>query len=362
LYYTSYGERGGTPDEVCNNSFEITLKSVYNDSKIYDFEFIRCYAIQRTSLEATPTVRIVQDIPIRNTGQISVTIFDNGITGSTVDPNLLLFIGGEELHAGTLVHKDNVLFAGNLDTNDINIRLRDLQNKIINDTTNKYKNFSASYKSYEVLDNTIYGYKPETLNMSSNDIKTWRFGETYRLGIIAKHGNGKVSTPIFLGDYKVNLSYKTHEIVDEDATNPNKIHLGTQVDAVKLMYKMPLDMIDELLSLGYESVIPVFVDITNNRTVLTQGFITPTLAAPNRGTNSPFSYVDYVSRPNREFCFGATEYRGLSDNELIERLSNPSNLYSFFYKGIPTIGIGVLSANSGMNLTPMVSTHMTPTT
>jgi hypothetical protein len=43
-----------------------------------------------------------------------VTITDNGTIGEDVDYNELLFVGGEEITAGTLTQKDGTMFLGDI--------------------------------------------------------------------------------------------------------------------------------------------------------------------------------------------------------------------------------------------------------
>lgn len=60
LYYITNETRGLREDEVTNCSFNV--KVINPDTR---FDYIRIYAIQRTSLDATPIVRIVKDVKIR---------------------------------------------------------------------------------------------------------------------------------------------------------------------------------------------------------------------------------------------------------------------------------------------------------
>ena len=66
LLYTSHVERGGSPEDSVGNSFRIKIKGV--DER---FQFIRIYSIQRTSLDGTPQVRKVVDIPLNNSFKIT---------------------------------------------------------------------------------------------------------------------------------------------------------------------------------------------------------------------------------------------------------------------------------------------------
>ena len=78
LFYLAHNDRGAEVEESVTNSFKITIGSVDPT-----FDYIRLYSIQRTSLETTPIVSIVEDI--ENTGS-TITFVDNGAGSSTIDP------------------------------------------------------------------------------------------------------------------------------------------------------------------------------------------------------------------------------------------------------------------------------------
>ena len=59
LYYLSHNERGASPEDKVANSFVITLKNL--DS---NFDYIRLYSVQRTSLNDVPIAKMLQDYPI----------------------------------------------------------------------------------------------------------------------------------------------------------------------------------------------------------------------------------------------------------------------------------------------------------
>lgn len=59
LHYTSFKDRGGSPEDVVSNSFNISIEDA--DPQ---FDFLRVYSILRTSLDTTPTVKRVVDLPI----------------------------------------------------------------------------------------------------------------------------------------------------------------------------------------------------------------------------------------------------------------------------------------------------------
>lgn len=88
INYISYEDRGGSAEDVISNSFKITI----NNPDI-NFDYLRLYSIHRTSLDATPTVKLVTDISTKKEIIIDTTeanlIIDNSpitiINTSNVD-------------------------------------------------------------------------------------------------------------------------------------------------------------------------------------------------------------------------------------------------------------------------------------
>ena len=72
----------------------------------------------RTSLDAVPVVKILTDTYIKNQND-SISFIDNGKIGHTIDPMLLLYLGGDKIIAGTLVNKDGTLFLGNIEDHNL---------------------------------------------------------------------------------------------------------------------------------------------------------------------------------------------------------------------------------------------------
>lgn len=78
LQYISFKDRGGEADELVSNSFQIKVTGLDNN-----FEYVRIYAIHRSSLDAVPEVRLAADLQI--TGSV-IQYVDSGTSGETVDP------------------------------------------------------------------------------------------------------------------------------------------------------------------------------------------------------------------------------------------------------------------------------------
>ena len=88
LQYISYVDRAGSPEEKIANCFKIQVNRVDKN-----FDYIRVYSILRTSKDATPVVKRVQDLEIKE-DTMYLTFVDNGTIGETIDPTELLYKGG----------------------------------------------------------------------------------------------------------------------------------------------------------------------------------------------------------------------------------------------------------------------------
>ena len=61
LLYVSHKDRGGSPEDKVENAFRITVANIDKS-----FDYLRIYSIQRTSLNAVPIVKRVQDISTKS--------------------------------------------------------------------------------------------------------------------------------------------------------------------------------------------------------------------------------------------------------------------------------------------------------
>ena len=94
---------------------------------------------------------------------------DNGVIGSGIDYNILNYIGAKELIIGTLAHKDNTLFLGNITLKTPSVK--EIQNKILKnplDTVLSKRSVNLYFKNTNPLDGAnMYFYKPYTLNYNN---------------------------------------------------------------------------------------------------------------------------------------------------------------------------------------------------
>ncbi|MDR2233964.1 MAG: hypothetical protein LBE56_12705 [Tannerella sp.] len=188
LYYISFEDRAGSPEQTCSNSFRIEIDHL--DS---NFDYLRIYCIHRTTEDAMPNARIVSDIYLRDEDDNPLTfadIIDDGIIGRTFDSNLLPVLGGDEIFAETMATKEGVLFAGNIRMFNENleavkdiIRNNDPDNpvfrvEIIRSGEEKDAQGNNLFEDVEIFNediknpqNDYYMYYPYTLNKPSDTVK-----------------------------------------------------------------------------------------------------------------------------------------------------------------------------------------------
>ena len=385
LFYTSYTDRGGSPEDKVGNSFNINIK--YTDNS---FDYIRVYSIIRTSIDATPSVRRVVDlatpaigtnfttsiyylkcslediflhdiIPItpdgyrlldsidpeeetseyklwlisgsfndklkllkgeiiqinpskilqvkyfKNTGIVevkntdnsnfnytslltgNVVYTDNGNEGDSVDPTILLYIGGEEIVAKTITHKDNTLFLGNIKLNK----------KLVNEELrNFFKNKDITFQNTikKLIPPTPNGYYPYTTNLNSNsyNFKIFKYLEYYRFGVQFQHKSGKWSEPIWINDVKNTIP------IDASYVHAYQIKVPTAQFTL-----LDQTIINELLYNDFINIRPVIVypKITERECVC-QGILVPTIYnVSDRNSNSPFVQSSWFTRANSAFDY-----------------------------------------------------------
>lgn len=279
LLYTSFWDRGGAPDEFVNNIFKITIGGLQKT-----FDYIRIYAVLRTSLDATPQVRIVQDYDIRNLEDDEVTVYDDGTQGETCDASRLLFLGGEPVTAQCMESKDYTLFLGNIE------HQRQSANELISSSDIR-RTVTSSTRTVELQTNSEYqgskAYKHICqLQQNTSCLKNH---ETYRLGLQFQDKHGVWSEPVYIGDYTVS-QYPNYRI----GTEHDFLYLPT----LRMIWEND-EWIETMQDAGYIKVRPVIViPDYQHKNVLTQGMVCPTVfQAGARLKNAPYSYASWFLRP-----------------------------------------------------------------
>lgn len=245
------------------------------------------YITIRNSNNTTITLNDNSNITLYDyiNGKVSYT--DNGLSGDTIDPTELLYVGGEEVVFGTMTQKDNTLFLGDIET-----KRKTLDSTIRNYFKGKSITFSTYNKS--ISSPEAKGYYPYSnqLKMNSYQFKTFKYLEYYRFGIQAQHYTGKWSEPIWINDVR----NTTH--IDTTFYNDSKIGLPVAEFTLN-----DATIINRFLDNGYIRIRPVVVYPTiNDREAVCQGILCPTVYnISDRFGNSPFAQSSWFTRPNAPF-------------------------------------------------------------
>lgn len=271
LVYAYRADRGGSPEETANNGFNITITNVDTS-----FDYIRIYSIVRTSINATPTVKVVADLLTSST----VRYTDVNATGYTIDPTVLLYIGGETIIPATMTQKDNTLFLGNLR----------LSRKLFSQSALDAVRGSVTFTTKNLTiptSSTYYPYKNQ-LEYTSSQITTFKSRETYRFGVQFQHKTGRWSEVLYIGDN----------------TNNNTPYMRStnsyySVDLIKATYTIPSSVVAEARDLGYVKARGVVVYPTSaDRDVLCQGVVNSTVFNErDRVSDSPYAQSSWFFRP-----------------------------------------------------------------
>ena len=285
LQYIAHQDRGGSPDSSIAMSFQININNTDN------FDYIRVYSIHRTSLSAQPTVKIVKDIKVSD----SVTIIDDGTIGSTIDPTLLLYIGGRSIIAGCIEQKDLTLFLGNITTlnNDIpNVQVEipreDAGGNQIIETMNlktalKGGSLIESFRNVTQIQNKVEGFY-SYVNQLSYNTSTFKSGDWYRLGVQVQWKDGNWSDPIFVKDFT-------------RSNHSDQKDFYLQLPTIRK--EIRTSVVKKLIEEGYKKVrgVVVFPDYSD-RKVFAQGMLCPTVFnAKSRMNNSPYAQSSWFLRP-----------------------------------------------------------------
>lgn len=275
LNYISHYDRGGSPEDVISVAFKINVKRFDTN-----FDYLRIYSIHRTSHDAIPTCKRVQDISIKDSIKDvlvpSITYLDTGTSGDTIDPASLLYKGGEEIIASSIAAKDGTLFLGN-----ISFQRPSIQNIVVENSTT-FKNHVRKGNNRAITDvqDVILPVTSSGPYRHSNGLNSYAAGfknnEYYRLGIQAQYKNGKWSEPVFIEDYKVDSGQLYPKIVIDSKNKKDTLK--------KVIIKSSLDknQVSALYNAGYKKVRPVVVfPEMQDRSVLLQGVGCPTVYTNN---------------------------------------------------------------------------------
>ena len=233
----------------------------------------------------------------------SIMHIDNGTLGETIDPNQLLYIGGEDIIAGTITQKDSTLFLGNIKLNNIS-----LDQSIKDSIQNNYNKLTTT-KRYLQYNKDVDIYND---NIKTDNTSYFKSGELYRLGIQFQHKNGKWSEPVYIGDIEQSIDNK-----------PEYTNYGI-IDLPSFSYELSESIKSELSGLGFKKMrgLVVFPE-EQERRVIAQGMLCPTVYnKDDRDNNNPYSQSSWFIRPNLiediEDSFSTINTTNINEGSVIE--------------------------------------------
>jgi hypothetical protein len=263
-----------------------------------------------------------------------IKVYDTGTTGTSVDPSELLFLGGTDLIAGTIEHKDGTLFLGNI-TDSKPLITKEVKEEIKNRSTLEFKlSGDNSNTTEEDIANTLNTQWIFNSNLLKNSKESTHFqcGEVYRFGVQFLSKKGTWSEVVYLGDlendkrivpYHYNDGIKNKPVLKANIYLPEEIK--TNYTAAKLV-----------------CVYPTIQD----RNVLCQGIVCPTLYnIKDRLDNSPYVQSSWFTRPNyfKFNDYDAYVSSGYKGSEMFK--------YRKDLKGFP-LEFRMIGNNGVMNLPP----------
>ena len=280
-------DRGGKVDEICTKPFKIHIENIDQT-----FDLIHIYSIQTTEQNNRLVKRVVT---LNNVNSLSaIDFYDTGRTGEILDINEVAFLNEKwSLVVQTINHKDNRLFAGNVETT--NPKVKDsIKNNFKTLPINYYWDSRGGIErkiNLRVTDTDYYPYKTQ-LDMNSFQMKTFKSNETYRFGVQLQDDTGKWSEVIFINDKK-NPLYP-HYIFHNDAVKNIDYYYTYAHTSITATFG------GELMAEGFVKIRPVVVFPSwTERETACQGLLCPTVySTGGRMENAPYAQSSWFTRPN----------------------------------------------------------------
>lgn len=288
LVYSSFQDRGGSPEDTCTNLFRLQITGLDQS-----FDYIRVYSIVRTSHDSQVSAYIVGDYGIGDT----VTVIDTGKDHESIDPSIIQYTGGRIISADTLSQKDGTLFLGNLELKDV--ETYDELESLIHDTcfilsSGKFEygktwesgvvTFSYSKEIPVPEAKGFYPYENQ-LNFSRSEIAYFKGGEKYRFAVQFIDRYGSRTKAFWIGD-KENTLYP--------------VITGDSYVLAEARLVLP-DALVSYISDKYIGVEFLMAETSGlTRSVVAQGVLNPTLFnLGNRFSGQAFSISSWFMRPDR---------------------------------------------------------------
>lgn len=296
LVYLSPYDHGGPADGTNVNSVILKL-----DNLDTSFTHFRVYSIFRSALNGTVTAYLVEE---SETFDGSVTVIDDGAHLTAQDASRLLYLGSQPVHAGTLEHKDQTLFLGDLQS--VGHDYTAIEQAIKEYTYYKEGNiyglpygtsscitFDYSSDTLDdrknipyVEDESTYPYENQ-LRYTSSEITTFKGGEKYRFALKFQLADGTESPAFWIGDRENTLYPK---IEDSQSIRRAIAYCTLPKEVVCAIRNSGLDIQTVQLCIAEAT----YAD----RSVKAQGIINPTMFNTwDRYNKRTYAIPSWISRP-----------------------------------------------------------------
>lgn len=313
LIYLSPIDRGGSPEETNNN--RVILRVTDLDTSYTNF---RVYSVFRSSLNGEQVAYIVDDGIVPASNGEEVVIIDDASHLEVIDASSILFKGSVSAIAGTLAHKDQTLFLGNLsrvkiDDSALKTAIQGTMfGKYVNDTFTQVpfedgttwesfrvgfhhspKGVQAGIMSDVTTDiecpdtGDLYPYESQ-LSLQSNEISSFKGGEKYRFALVFFTKTGEASRAYWIGD-KVNPLYP------QFYTSGGK----QKIRRVYAYCRVPRSVFNAAKECGYESMQLMMAEASYaDRSIKAQGLLNPTMFNVwERYNNGVYTVPSWITRP-----------------------------------------------------------------
>ena len=304
LVYLSPAGIGGAADGTNINRITITLKGLDPS-----YSYFRVYSVFRSSLNGETVTYLVSEQKTPNNSSTEAVVTDDGAHLTLQETTRLLYLGSKAVIAGTIEHKDQTLFLGDLQS----IGRSDYSD--LEDTLHRYmfegggsftdgttcwssriqfvysNNSSAGTNIQEAGDIAyvqnagLYPYKNQ-LECTSSEILTFKSNEKYRFALRFQMQDGTLTDAFWIGDV-INTLYPRID----DTTG--------KIKRVVAKCTIPSEVVQFLRANGFKTVQLMIAEASEaDRAVKAQGFITPTMFNVwERYNKRVYAIPSWIARP-----------------------------------------------------------------
>ena len=287
ITYLSPANHGGSADGNNNTRVEIRLRNL--DTSFTNY---RVYSIFRSSYDGTITSYIVDEGEIRSDTNINpIIVVDDYANQTADDTGRILYLGSQPVVAGTLTHKDQTLFLGDLKSIGRGQFYEDLEALIANNMRNSDGMIINGCIDFIHQDNLempnsdeLYPYQNQLI-YSSSEIKTFKGGEKYRFAFTFRFKDGTSTDAFWIGDI-INDKYPKME--------------NGKIKRVVARCHVPQDILTYLAQNTELETIQLMIAEASyaDRLVKAQGIINPTVFNVwDRFNDRVFAQASWISRP-----------------------------------------------------------------